>query len=63
MGLTLTEMDYVRAAIAQARAVGLNLNDVAFCAEHATDGEAFDRAIDELAQMTPNQIQVKRMMK
>ena len=58
--IDLQPMDYVRAAIAQARAMGMNINDIAHCARHAADPEVFDRAVNELAQMTPGQIRSER---
>ena len=49
--MDLTEMDYIRAAIAQARAVGFNINDIARCAEHAKTAREFDDAVNLLANM------------
>lgn len=48
--IELSEMDWVRAAIANALAEGLSLADVAAMAEHATTPEAFDRAVNELVR-------------
>lgn len=52
--LVLTPMDTVRSAIANAQATGLNIVDLARCAEHAETCEAFDDAVNLLAEATPN---------
>lgn len=49
--MTITDMDYVRAAIANAMVEGMTLDDLWACAEHAADGDAFDDAVNTLAQM------------
>ena len=46
-------MDWVRAAIANAAIEGLGVDDLWACAEHAATPEAFDEAVNLLAQMTP----------
>lgn len=51
----LDEMDFVRAAIANAMAENMTLEDLWACAEHAADVDDFDEAVNLLAQM-----QVKR---
>lgn len=50
--MNLTAMDYVRAAIANARAEGLSLADLAAMAEHAKTVQAFDRAVNDLVRAT-----------
>lgn len=46
----LTAMDWIRAAIANAQAEGMDLSDLAAMARHAQTPEHFDRAVNELAQ-------------
>ena len=53
--LNLTHMDYIRGAIANALADGLDLADVWAMAEHAETPEAFDRAVNDLIYATPAQ--------
>lgn len=48
--MNLTAMDYIRAALSNAQASGLNLADVAAMAEHATTPETFDRAVNILGE-------------
>lgn len=47
----LDEMDFVRAAIANAKAENMTLDDLEACAEHAADVDDFDYAVNLLAQM------------
>ena len=51
--MDITQMDWVRAALANAMAEDMTLQDVWACAEHAATPEAFDDAVNELAQMMP----------
>lgn len=46
--LHLTAMDWCRAALANAHAEGLSLQDVIAMAEHARTPERFDFAVNEL---------------
>ena len=46
--LELTAMDYFIAAIANARAEGMDLEDVWACLEHAKTPADFDRAVNLL---------------
>ena len=48
-------MDYVRATIDNARAHGLNINDIARCAEHAHTPQEWDVSVNLLCHMTPDQ--------
>ena len=48
--IDLSEMDYVRGAIANAQAEGLTLDDLEQMAEYAEDGERFDAAVNELVR-------------
>lgn len=50
--IDLSPMDYVRAALANGQIMGMDIADMAECARHAATPEAFDRAVNELAQMT-----------
>lgn len=47
----LSDMDYVRGAIANAMAEDMTLDDLWKCAAHAKDVEDFDKAVNLLAQM------------
>ena len=49
----LTPMDYVRAAICNAIAEGMSLNDLFAMAQHARTCERFDAAVNELASASP----------
>lgn len=51
--MTLSQMDYVRAAIIQALAEELTLSDLYACAELAPSCETFADAVNMLATMTP----------
>jgi len=51
----LTEMDYVRAALYNARASNLSLTDVIRAAEHAESVMAFDDAVNILGEATPRE--------
>ena len=51
MEIDLTDMDYVRGAIANAMAEGMALSDLWECAAHAENCEVFDTAVNLLAQM------------
>ena len=46
----LTDMDYVRGAIANAMLEEMTLSDLWECAAYARDTEAFDEAVNLLAQ-------------
>jgi hypothetical protein len=46
--MTLTPMDYIRAAIAQASHNGVTSSQLMACAEHAATPEAFDNAVNLL---------------
>ena len=46
----LTAMDYVRGALANAAAEGMSVIDLIAMAEHAQTAQAFDLAVNELAQ-------------
>jgi len=48
--IELSNMDWVRAALANAQTEGLSLDDVLAMAEHADTPEAFDRAVNELVR-------------
>ena len=48
--MNLSSMDWVRAALANAQAEGLTIDDVLAMAEHAKTTEAFDRAVNELVR-------------
>lgn len=50
--MELDEMDWVRAALANAIAEGLSLGDVAEMARHAKTPESFDKAVNELVRAT-----------
>lgn len=47
----LSDMDYVRGAIANALAEDMTLTDLWKCAAHANSAEDFDKAVNLLAQM------------
>jgi|TARA_R110000868_G_scaffold205945_1_gene454653 hypothetical protein len=47
----LSDMDYVRGAIANALAEDMTLADLWQCAAHAKTAEDFDKAINLFAQM------------
>ena len=49
--LELSDMDYVRGAIANALAEDMTLADLWKCAAHAKNAEDFDKAVNLLAQM------------
>ena len=46
--MTLTDMDYIRAALASALAEGFTLEAVYRCAEHAGTPRDFDMAVNTL---------------
>lgn len=48
--MNLTAMDYVRAAMANAMAEGMNMRDLWECAHHAETPERLDYAVNLLAQ-------------
>lgn len=50
----LSDMDYVRGAIANALAEDMTLNDLWKCAAHAKTTADFDTAVNLLAQMVEN---------
>lgn len=48
--MDLSAMDYVRAAIANARDSGLSIDDLGKMAEYAASAEKFDEAVNELCE-------------
>lgn len=50
--MSLSPMDWVRAALANADVEGLSLQDVKEMAEHAITAERFDSAVNELVRAT-----------
>ena len=48
---TPSEGEYIRAAIANAINEGMDIQDLQDAADHAATAEAFDRAVNLLAQM------------
>ncbi len=53
--ITLAPMDYVRGALFNAMHSGLTLDDVCRMAANADSPEAFDHAVNTLAQTVPVQ--------
>ena len=49
----ISEMDFVRAAIASAMAEDMTLQDIWACAEHAEETMDFEVAVNILAQTVP----------
>lgn len=49
----LTEMDYVRGALANAYYSGMTLQDVLEMSIHANDGDTFEASVAMLATATP----------
>ena len=52
--MDLTAMDYIRAAIHNAIASGLDIHDIARMAEHAQTPRQFDSAVNVLGVATPD---------
>lgn len=48
--IDITDMDYIRGALANALCEDMSLADVYRCAEHAETPNAFDDAVNVLAQ-------------
>ena len=53
MDYKLTNMQWVIATLAQAQAIGLDIEDLLLCAEHAKTIEAWNNAVNLLDNMTP----------
>lgn len=53
--MTLTIIDHVKGTIALAIVEGLTLDDLWLCIEHAENIEAFDNAVNILANTMPQQ--------
>lgn len=53
--MTLSQIDYIRAAIAQAMAEDLTLTDLWHCAEGAASCEGFADAVNLLAGTMPSE--------
>lgn len=54
----LTPMQYFNSALGNAYASGLTLEDVQAMAEHADTPEAFDHAVNMLAEAMPKAVEV-----
>jgi hypothetical protein len=51
--MDITPIEYVRAALCNAIAEGMDIYDVYLMAEHAQTCERFDAAVNELASASP----------
>ena len=60
--LTLTPMDYVRGALFNALYSGLTLDDVCKMAAHAETPDAFDHAVNALAETVPDAERIHPMV-